>query len=257
MNDDHFKDALALTLRFEGGYADHAADPGGATKYGITRAVLSDWRGRPVGKQEVAALRRSEAEAIYRRLYWDAAGCGSLPAGIGIALFDFAVNSGVDRACRSLQALLGIRVDGRVGRETIHAAHTADPVAVVRALCQRRRGFLARLPIFRIFGRGWLRRVAAVEALASERALAGTPGAVPFFSQQKELPAMILTKTALESRTVWANIVGLAALAARLFGFDVGMIDEPAVVDAILSTIAGASLVASTVFRVRATRLIG
>ena len=77
----NFAASLRLTLQFEGGYSDHPADPGGATKYGITQAVLAEWRGRQVSKQEVRDLARSEAEAIYRRNYWDAVGGDELPAG--------------------------------------------------------------------------------------------------------------------------------------------------------------------------------
>ena len=39
----NFARALAATLRFEGGYVHHPADPGGATNMGVTRAVLAEW----------------------------------------------------------------------------------------------------------------------------------------------------------------------------------------------------------------------
>ena len=42
---ENFDRALALTLKFEGGYADNPADPGGATNMGVTRATLSRVRG--------------------------------------------------------------------------------------------------------------------------------------------------------------------------------------------------------------------
>ncbi len=43
-NDPRFQRALEHVLRFEGGYADHPRDPGGATKFGITRRTLASWR---------------------------------------------------------------------------------------------------------------------------------------------------------------------------------------------------------------------
>src|SRR5689334_2420943 len=50
----------------EGGYADHPADRGGPTCFGITEAVAraQGYRGAMRG------LPREEAAAIYRRLYW-------------------------------------------------------------------------------------------------------------------------------------------------------------------------------------------
>jgi lysozyme family protein len=40
-----FDVCLDHVLRQEGGYADHPADPGGATKMGINRKTLARWRG--------------------------------------------------------------------------------------------------------------------------------------------------------------------------------------------------------------------
>ena len=65
---------------------------------------------------------------------------------------------------------------------------------------------------------------------------------------------MFDTKPILLSRTVWANLVGLAALGLALFGFDTASLDEGALVEAILQLVAAGSFVLSTFFRIVATR---
>src|SRR3954447_9587673 len=99
---DAFANCLAFVLEEEGGYSDMPGDPGGATNMGITRATLADWRGAPVSKDDVLSLERDEAAAIYRRRYWDAIRGDELPAGLDLALFDDAVNSGPRMAVRDL-----------------------------------------------------------------------------------------------------------------------------------------------------------
>jgi hypothetical protein len=63
-------------------------------------------------------------------------------------------------------------------------------------------------------------------------------------------------KTFFESRTVWANLVGLAALILSSFGLGTALFDQDKAVDALLQLVAGFSFLASTVFRVAATRKI-
>jgi hypothetical protein len=60
----------------------------------------------------------------------------------------------------------------------------------------------------------------------------------------------------LQSRTVWANIIGMAAFLLSRFGLDGATLDQPALVDAILSAVTTLSFVASAFFRVVATRRI-
>jgi hypothetical protein len=63
-------------------------------------------------------------------------------------------------------------------------------------------------------------------------------------------------KTFLQSRTVWANIVGLVALAAAARGVEFGQEEANRLAEACLQIVTAASFVASTVFRVVATRRI-
>lgn len=171
-----FDGALKRVLVHEGGYADHPADPGGATMQGITQRVYDGWRrrhGQPV--RPVRRIAPDEVAAIYRRQYWDALRADDLPAGLDYALFDAAVNSGPAQAAKWLQRTLGVAADGQVGEATLAALDRRAAVALIDALCDRRLAMLRSLRTFPTFGAGWTRRVAEVRAAAKALAGAATP----------------------------------------------------------------------------------
>ena len=170
-----FHHAVELVLQHEGGFVHHPQDPGGATKFGITRETLSRVRGRPASVEDVRALTRAEATAVYRGLYWDVVRAGELPPGLDLAVFDLAVNSGPVRAVRMLQTILGVAADGIVGAVTLSSAWQSDPAETIRRLTRARLGFLGRLAVWPVFGRGWRRRVLAVEQGALRLASSPTP----------------------------------------------------------------------------------
>ena len=244
-----FERAVALVLRHEGGFSRHPRDPGGATHYGITRETLSRARGYPVSIDEVRHLAKEEAVAIYRRFYWEAVRADELPQGLGLALFDFAVNSGPPRAVKLLQIVLGVEPDGLIGPVTLEAARNVDQVEAIRALTCERLGFLSRLDTWPVFGAGWRRRALDVEREAIRLASSSHP--------LQGVSTMPDTKTILASRTVWANLIGLAAVILGLFGFDASALDGGAFQEALVQFIAAASFIASTIFRILATRKIG
>lgn len=160
---------MSHVLKFEGGYSDHPEDPGGATNYGITIGVLGEYRGRPVTKQDVRRLTKAEAGEIYHKLYWSAASCGKLPAGIDLAVFDCAVNQGVARAIRFLQKAARVNVDGIIGPISLAAVSSANRKKLLNefiALRMRSYGLLRSL--FRTFGLGWSRRLMATHSTALE-----------------------------------------------------------------------------------------
>lgn len=173
--DANFPRALELVLKEEGGWADHPKDPGGATNLGITIGTLSDWLGRPATKADVRALTKQTVAPIYRKRYWDKVRGDDLPTGLDFAVFDFAVNSGVSRASKYLQAILGVPQDGQIGPVTVAAAKAADVTVVIERLCGNRMEFLEGLSSFAVFGRGWTDRVTHV----LEAALLMTVSAVP------------------------------------------------------------------------------
>jgi hypothetical protein len=65
------------------------------------------------------------------------------------------------------------------------------------------------------------------------------------------------SKSIFASRTVWANAIGLIALLASLLGYRLSEGEAAALTDAALEIVAAVSLIASTLFRVVATRRIG
>lgn len=170
-----FESALTHVLALEGGFVRHPLDPGGATNFGITRQTLSQARGRPASVEDVRRLTLDDAASVYRRFYWDAVRGDDFPPGIGLVVFDMAVNSGPVRAVRLLQDALRIPVDGVLGPHTLEAARAANAADVIRTLTRTRLGFLSRLAAWPVFGRGWRRRVLSTEREAIRLASVSTP----------------------------------------------------------------------------------
>jgi lysozyme family protein len=253
----NFDAALTEVLRHEGGYVNHPADPGGATNFGITRTTLSAFLGRPASLAEVMALPRESAARIYREQYWNAVKADRLPSGLDLAVFDCAVNSGPKRAIRMLQRILGVADDGVMGHITLDAALKGNATITLDAFCDARLAFLRGLSTWPVFGRGWTKRIEAIRSKARSMIEASDHHVTPIKTDQpKEKPMLNDTKSILESRTVWANIIGLAAFGLSFAGIDTGAIDQNALVNALLGVITGSSFIASTYFRMMAKHQI-
>ncbi|WP_425228419.1 glycoside hydrolase family 108 protein [Sphingomonas sp.] len=161
----------------EGGYVDHPADPGGATRWGITEATArADGYGG-----DMRLLSRARAAAIYARVYWQRPGFDQLavraPA-LAAELFDTGVNMGPAGAIGFLQRALNalnrgasdypdIALDGRLGPASFAAVdaflrtrgRTGETVLLkaVEALQGERYLSLAeRRPADEAFLYGWL-----------------------------------------------------------------------------------------------------
>lgn len=168
--DRNFKRSLELVLRFEGGYVNNPKDPGGATNKGVTLATFRRYV-KPAGTiKDLKALTDDQAGVVYRRQYWDAVVGAELPDGIDYAVFDLAVNSGVGRAARFLQTIVGAVQDGKIGSATLKAARALPRQQVINALCDKRLAFLHGLSTWPVFGKGWASRVKSVRAAALKMA---------------------------------------------------------------------------------------
>ena len=148
-----FDEAFARMVKHEGGYVDHRADPGGETRYGISK--------RSYPHLDIKSLTLAQAREIYLRDFWDAAGCTAVPDGIKFDLFDTAVNSGCNRAVRLLQRACCAAEDGQLGPRTLQAINSMHPMTLVARYNAARLAFMAGLPNWPAFGRGWANRIAS------------------------------------------------------------------------------------------------
>ena len=157
---ENYAKCLAQVLKYEGGYVDHPKDPGGPTNKGVTQAVYDSWRkSQNLPTQTVRNISDPEVAAIYKNLYWDRISGDNLPSGVDFAVFDYAVNSGVSRAAKTLQAVVGVTQDGQIGPATIEATKTY----VAMSITNRRLAFMQSLSIWSTFGKGWAARIADVK----------------------------------------------------------------------------------------------
>jgi lysozyme family protein len=142
-----FTASLPFILRWEGGYVDHPADPGGATNKGVTQRVYDDWRTRQgLPARAVRQLEDAEMHAIYEAGYWLPPRCDLLQRQLDLVHFDTAVNMGVGRAVRMLQGALGCDVDGDFGPATRMAAEAAASGARSSPTAMRVRPTIAGSP---------------------------------------------------------------------------------------------------------------
>lgn len=130
-----FPQAFAIIIGEEGGYSNDPADPGGETKYGISK--------REYPNLDIAQLTLEQAQDIYQRDYWSPLNCDSHGWEMALVLFDCGVNQGVSAA----KGLLPI-------------VASAGELQAERALRY------ARAETFGRFGRGWMRRLFHVYKLA-------------------------------------------------------------------------------------------
>ena len=115
----------------EGGFSNHPADRGGATRWGVTEAVAR----RHGYAGDMRSFPREQAVAIYRRLYWMQPGFDRVAdhaPQVAAELFDTGVNMGPGVASGFLQRALNalnrnaadypdITVDAKIGPRTLAA----------------------------------------------------------------------------------------------------------------------------------------
>lgn len=138
--------AVKLIMTLEGGYVNHPTDPGGETKWGISK--------RSYPHLDIANLTKHEARQIYRRDFWDPVAAHVTDPAMQLLVFDAAVNHGLARALK-----------------------WAREFPTFNAYLANRLSFYASLSTWPTFGKGWTRRVAAVVQAAGS--LHTVPDATP------------------------------------------------------------------------------
>ena len=159
-----FDKAFEIVVGHEGGYTDNPQDPGNwtggacfvgackGTNYGISAAAYP--------ALNIRAMTQADAKLIYRHDYWNRVAGDDLPPALALLVFDAAVNNGVDRAAKWLQAAVGAKQDGAIGPATLRAVDAKPAHDVCAEFMALRITFMTGLTDWRTFGRGWARRLA-------------------------------------------------------------------------------------------------
>lgn len=147
-----FEYLIDRVLSHEGGYVNDPSDPGGETRYGISK--------RAYPGVDIKNLTREQAIEIYRRDFWLRVQGDKLPKAIAFQLLDAAVNHGVGNAIRWMQRAAGVADDGLIGPQTLGAISRTDANDLVLKFLAERLEFYTKLKTFDVFGRGWVNRVA-------------------------------------------------------------------------------------------------
>ena len=151
MTEKVFDLAFDLLMINEGGYVNDVHDSGGETKYGISKKAYPNL--------DIPNLTLEQAKSIYKKDYWERCKCAFLPDCLSVAVFDFAVNSGIKTAIKKLQRALNVSVDGIIGNQTIGAANRLSPSKTLNDYMNLRLDYLMGLKKWKIYGNGWGNRV--------------------------------------------------------------------------------------------------
>lgn len=144
-----FDKAFDRLVSHEGGYTNNPQDPGGETKFGISK--------RSYPTLNIANLSLEMAKAIYLKDFWIP--LGEAHPAIKFQAFDFAVNSGIQTAHRYLQRVLGVADDGNFGPISRKALADAPVSMVLMLYIAARLEFMSSLSTWPTFGKGWSRRI--------------------------------------------------------------------------------------------------
>jgi len=155
-----FNSAFNFVIGAEGGYVNDPRDPGGETKYGISK--------RAYPNENIPEMTLDRAHSIYKSDYWNKCHCYAFPYIIALPMFDCAVNQGVRFAIKAAQRSCGSPADGIMGSMTTMMMQGMDDKLFLDAFLAIREAHYKSLKTFSIYGKGWMNRLAHVrkEALS-------------------------------------------------------------------------------------------
>lgn len=197
-------------------YEDVEGDNGGPTKCGVTIADVARWNNVRCPKRDAAgwddlvakvkALTPETARPIYKKFYWDSVRADDLPAGLDMAVVDYAVNSGVGRAVPTLARLVSVPKAKAVTDEVLAAVAKQDIQDLINRYQDARRAFLeeiAEIPHNAKFRKGWLQRETRVRKLALSLATTPVPPvAVAAVEEADASSTPNIVKVGAQSKTV-------------------------------------------------------
>lgn len=149
---DIFQTYFDRLLGYEGNYVNDPNDPGGETKWGISK--------RAYPNLIIKELTREDAYNIYKRDFWNKLELDKLSNSITFQLFDFAVNSGIETSIRYFQRAVGVADDGFFGDISKAAAAKMNNRDIIMKLNAERLEYMTKLKNWPENSKGWANRIA-------------------------------------------------------------------------------------------------
>lgn len=119
-----YKKLVPFVLSKEGGFVNNKADKGGATNKGVTIATFRSVYGQSKTVNDLKNITDEQWDYIFKKYYWDKCKATDLKdQSVANMLVDYAVHSGVSKAVKALQRIVGVAVDGIAGSKTVAAAN--------------------------------------------------------------------------------------------------------------------------------------
>ena len=173
---NNWEKSCDMVLAHEGGFTSDPRDKGnslpdgraGSTMLGCTQANWEAYVGHQVTWDDMKKLTKDDVKPLYKKNYWDAVSGDSLPSGVDYAAFDFAINAGPAASRKMIQHALGVTADGVFGSKTLAAIQSSDAKELMQKFSDAKTTFYKGLGNFNVYGKGWLQRVADVQAVANK-----------------------------------------------------------------------------------------
>ena len=148
-------------MTLEGGnkLVNNPKDPGGLTKFGISKRAYPD--------EDIENLTLARVRELFLRDYWKPCYCDELPEAVAIVVCDTAFNCGKGIAIKFLQQLLGLKADGIIGPKTLDAiSKIENDFHLLKSFVLRytnlRISYYQSLPTWKTFGKGWVNRANSI-----------------------------------------------------------------------------------------------
>lgn len=159
-----YEKLIPTVLKWEGGFANHPSDPGGATNSGVTLTTFRSVFGKDKSVKDLKNMTREQWEYIFKTRFWDRWHADEIDSqAIANLLVDWVWASGV-YGIKYPQAVLGVETDGIVGLKTLAAInYYPNKKELFEKLWNRRKkhfeDIVRNRPQSKVFLKGWLRRL--------------------------------------------------------------------------------------------------